>query len=261
MRTAAADIVLPKFGALDDSEFWHEAGNEAVTIVDNKVESFLANRLAELLPGSVVLAEEATKRRPSLRDLLNGTAPVWLLDPLDGTSNFVAGIPCFSIMAALVERGQTTASWMLDPLTDVLAVCQRGAGAFVGEDRIHTPSRSREASRLQGAILKRFLPPDIRSHIESRETLFGKVLPGLKCAGHEYPALATGRKDFALFWRTEPWDHVPGALFLEEAGGHVARLDKRAYRPADPGQGLLAAGSEEIWDAVHAALDLPSRGI
>ena len=257
LRSAATEIVLPHFGSLQASEIRHETGNEVVTIVDHKVESFLASQLAELLPGSVVLGEEAAKRQPSLRDLLDGTSLVWLLDPLDGTGNFVAGIPCFSIMATLVERGQTTMSWMLDPLTNVLAACEWGAGAFVGEHRIHAPSRLPDASQLRGAILKRFLPPDLRLHVESREALFGQVLPGMKCAGHEYPALATGEEDFALFWRTEPWDHAPGALFLEEAGGHVARLDGQAYRPADPGQGLLAAGSEEIWNTAHAALGLP----
>jgi fructose-1,6-bisphosphatase/inositol monophosphatase family enzyme len=57
-----------------------------------------------------------------------------------------------------------------------------------------------------------------------------------------------------MFWRTEPWDHAPGALFITEAGGRVARLDRSTYTPVDQGKGLLVAQNEETWYAVESAL-------
>jgi len=79
-------------------------------------------------------------------------------------------------------------------------------------------------------------------------------LPGLRCAGHEYPSIAQGRQNFVLFWRTEPWDHAPGALFMSEAGAHVARPDGSPYRPLDGGQGLLVADNQANWNAVAQLL-------
>jgi fructose-1,6-bisphosphatase/inositol monophosphatase family enzyme len=75
------------------------------------------------------------------------------------------------------------------------------------------------------------------------------------CAGQEYPGIVVGENDFALFWRTLPWDHVPGTLFLTEAGGMVARLDGSEYRAVEHDRpGLLAAASPEIWHSVREVL-------
>ena len=86
------------------------------------------------------------------------------------------------------------------------------------------------------------------------DSRFGEILPGWRCSGRDYPAILTGGQDFALFWRALPWDHAPGALILEEAGGRVARLDGTPYRPRDDRPGLLAARSPAVWAAVAGAL-------
>jgi fructose-1,6-bisphosphatase/inositol monophosphatase family enzyme len=82
------------------------------------------------------------------------------------------------------------------------------------------------------------------------------MLPGLRCAGFEYPAVASAEEHFAVFWRTLPWDHAPGALVLAEAGGHVARLDGRPYRPAEKGAGLLVAQNRAVGESVRRGLGL-----
>ena len=73
---------------------------------------------------------------------------------------------------------------MFDPLSEIRAVCERGGGAFLGEERILVNSRQTASRLLRGAIFKRFLPKDVRSDIESREGGIGTILPGLMCAGH-----------------------------------------------------------------------------
>lgn len=254
MRQTAAQAILPRFRALHANEIEEKSPGEQVTAADREAEILLTAGLMALLPGSAVLGEEAASAQPDTVQRLSGKADLWIVDPLDGTSNFVEGKPIFSVMVALMHRGETVASWMLDPLTDVLAVAQKGGGAWLGGQRITTPRAVPEDRDLRGAVLTRFLPPELRLSIEARAQHVGGILPGLRCAGHEYPAVATGAQNFVLFWRTEPWDHAPGALFITEAGGYVARLDGTPYVPMDGGKGLLVAQNRETWQAVARCL-------
>jgi fructose-1,6-bisphosphatase/inositol monophosphatase family enzyme len=82
--------------------------------------------------------------------------------------------------------------------------------------------------------------------IDRLRAAVGELLPTQRCAGHEYPLVASGARQFALYWRTLAWDHAPGALVLSEAGGTVTHLDGTAYRPAHPRQGLLLSGNAHI---------------
>jgi fructose-1,6-bisphosphatase/inositol monophosphatase family enzyme len=142
LRAAAAGFVLPRYHALQSSDIKQKSSADVVTVVDHEVESFLAQQLMDLMPGSKVVGEEAAASRPSLYDLLSEDGTVWLIDPLDGTANFVAGVPYVSIMVALIKRGRTVASWMLDPLSDTLAICERGGGG-VSRKEPHLCCRSR----------------------------------------------------------------------------------------------------------------------
>ena len=254
MRQTAAQAILPRFRALHVSEIEEKSPGEQVTAADREAETLLTAGLMALLPGSSVLGEEATSAQPDTVQRLSGHADLWIVDPLDGTSNFVEGKPIFSVMVALMRRGEAVASWMLDPLTDVLAVAQKDGGAWLGGQRITTPCAVPEDRDLRGAVLTRFLPPELRLSIEARSQHVGGITAGLRCAGHEYPAVATGAQNFVLFWRTEPWDHAPGALFITEAGGYVARLDGSPYVPLDGGKGLLVAQNRETWQAVARSL-------
>jgi fructose-1,6-bisphosphatase/inositol monophosphatase family enzyme len=254
MRRAVAQAILPRFRALHASEIEEKSPGEQVTAADREAEALLTAGLLALLPGSAVLGEEAASAQPDTMQRLSGYADLWIVDPLDGTSNFVEGKPVFSVMVALMRHGETVASWMLDPLTDILAVAQKGGGAWLGGQRIVTTRTVPDERDLRGAVLTRFLSPELRSSIESRAQRIGGVLPGLRCAGHEYPDVATGVQNFVLFWRTEPWDHAPGALFIIEAGGHIARLDGTPYVPLDGGKGLLVAQNRETWLSVARCL-------
>lgn len=254
IRLTAAEAILPRFRVLRSDEIEEKSPGELVTAADRESETLLTKGLMRLLPDSVVIGEEAATMRPELHQRLTEEADLWIVDPLDGTSNFVEGKPCFSVMVALLRRGQTVASWMLDPLTDTLAVAERGSGAYLNGERIVASRASPAPNALRGAVLTRFLPPLLKAKIEDRAQRVREILPGLRCAGHEYPGIVTGAQHFALFWRTEPWDHAPGALFIVEAGGWVARLDRTPYSPVDQGKGLLAAQNEETWYIVESAL-------
>jgi fructose-1,6-bisphosphatase/inositol monophosphatase family enzyme len=253
MRDVAARAILPRFRALNRLDIEEKSPGELVTVADREAEQLLSHALVAALPGSRAVGEESCARNPRLLAGLDQDL-VWLIDPLDGTSNFVAGSECFSVMVALLRAGETIAAFMLDPLTDVLCWAERGGGAYQAGQRVQTALEARPAAQLRGAVLTKYMPFELREEVTPRLARIGTVLPGLRCAGAEYPALATARHDFAMFWRTLPWDHAPGTLFLCEAGGVALRFDGSPYRPADGRYGLLAARNRAAWSEADRAL-------
>lgn len=245
LREVAASVIMPRFRRLGENDVRAKSPGEDVTIADEEAERLLTLALRDLVPGSVVVGEEAAAQAPDLLARI-GDGTVWLVDPLDGTSNFVAGDPCFATMVSLLRDGRSVASWMLSPASGRLHVAEAGSGAWIDGVRCRSgPAPS--WGRLRGSVLTRFLPPSLRETILEGARGGAEILPGLRCAGEEYPAIATGRQDFAVFWRALPWDHAPGILFLEEAGGRAAGFDGRRYRAVDHGSGILATATPELW--------------
>lgn len=254
IRAAAAEAILPRYQQLAAADITEKSPGELVTAADHASEQIITAGLLALLPGSLVVGEEATEADSSLLSRLSAGGYVWLVDPLDGTRNFAEGHGPFAVMVALLRDGVTLACWMLDPLSGTCAIAEAGAGATVGGVRAHAPTACPPLSALRGAVLTRYLPPDVRARVEVRLPAFGEILPGFGCAGREYPAIVLGEQDFALFRRTLPWDHAPGVLFAREAGATASRLDGSPYQPADSRTGLLIAGNIAIWEQARAAL-------
>ena len=253
LREAAAAAILPRFRALAAGDVEEKSPGEIVTRADREAERLLLPRLLALVPGSVAIGEEQAAADPSVLARIDADA-VWLVDPLDGTANFVAGDPRFAVMAALLRRGEAVASWMLDPLGDVVRTAVRGAGAHVGHERVRCRAAPVATADLRGAVLTRFLPPEIAAAIADRAGSIGRITSGVRCAGVEYPAIVDGAQEFAIFWRTLPWVHAPGALFVTEAGGRVTRLDGSRYCVGDGRSGLFVARDEGVAEQVRNVL-------
>lgn len=244
LRKTAEEFVLPRFTRLETGDIHHKAGDELVTIVDREVEDRLTQVLPELVPGSRVIGEEACAAYPALLESLDD-GWVWLVDPIDGTRNFAEGRAPFAIMVALLNRGEVVSSWLLDPLSGRLCTAERGSGAWVNQRRLK-PSDIVPLGHAVGIVSRAFLPPEQAGLPAVLEGRVRKVLPTQRCAGFEYPQVALGEVHFALYWRTLPWDHAAGTLFLLESGGVVNHLDGRPYRPAAPRPGLLLAANSEL---------------
>lgn len=193
-------------------------------------------------------------------EALHGERPVWLVDPLDGTPQFLDGSPDHAIMLALVQAGVTLCAVVHQPQHQRTYTAEAGSGTWRDGVRLHREAAEPlDLKSLRGAVLRRFLDRSARAAVESNEERFGDLTPGTTCAGVEYPRIVEGDADFLLFWRTLAWDHAPGALLLTEAGGAAIRPDGTAYRSDDSRAGLLAAADRATAEAVLRGLGLHER--
>ncbi|MCX5062468.1 MULTISPECIES: inositol monophosphatase family protein [unclassified Streptomyces] len=224
VRTAAAAEIMPRFRRLAAHEVDQKAGPyDLVTDADRLAERYLTKTLGALLPGSVVVGEEAVHADPTTYEAIQGDAPVWIVDPVDGTRQFVHGDSGFCTLVALARHGVLLASWTYAPARAQLAVAMRGRGAFLNDERLHagSPAPGRD---LQVANSH----PDYTTD-EQKSELLGLWTDGVAprpcgSAGLEYLAIARGELDATAFTWEAAWDHAAGILLVEEAGGaHLTR--------------------------------------
>lgn len=243
IREAALLEIVPRFRNLQAGDVREKSPGEVVTAADDAMEERLADALLALLPGSVLVGEESASADAALFELLLGDAPVWLVDPLDGTANFAAGSPVFGTMVCLVHRGATAAAWIHLPMTGQRLVAECGSGAWLDGRRLRIGPPAEPLRVLLGT---KFFPSPLREQIEATRGLFD-THPSAHCAASTYAQLATGGLDAALYYRLMPWDHAPGILVHAEAGGYSARLNGEPYSPLVQTGGLLVAPSPEEW--------------
>lgn len=251
MREVAAAVIVPRFGRLAAADLHRKQAGDLVTVADREAEEILTARLLEILPGSRVVAEEAASADPSLLAQVAAPGATWVVDPLDGTTNFASGQEPFAVMVALLRDGLPVAAWILDPVTGTAAVAERGSGTYLGGTRVVVRTEHRPPHQLTGYAASSYRAPSPAAV---------RVTSGRNCAGFDYLALLRDEQQFALFHRTLPWDHAPGVLLVEEAGGVAWRTDGTPYLPADDRTGLLVAQNQHGWDAVRSALlaDIPT---
>ena len=252
LREVAAAEIAPRFRQLSTDDVRHKSPGDLVTVADEAAERVLSQRLTDLAPGTVVVGEEAAAADPAVLDRLSHEAPAWVIDPVDGTANFAAGMPLFAIMLSLVRDGAARAAWILDPLTDVMAMAEEGGGAWSDGQRLSV-APAEEPAKMSGAVGYRYGRRPLVRKIAGRSHRVGPTFT-LRCAGQEYLALLRAQSHFSIYHRILPWDHAAGQLLHAEAGGYSARLDGSPYRPTVFDGGLLLAPDRTSWNAIHAVL-------
>lgn len=253
LREAAAQIVMPFWRNLGRDDVTEKSAGDVTTSADTWCEAFLSSHLPGLFEGSLVLGEESVYDDPDLLTALQSDAPVWVIDPLDGTKYFAAGQPEFAIMVCLIQSGTTIGAWILNPLEGVFTSAERGCGAFEGSERLVVEPSNLPLNRIRGVVATWYLPDSLRSTAEAALDSF-LYIERTRCAGHNYPSFAKNELQFLFFYRTLVWDHAPGVLIAEEAGGYVRRLDGTEYSPVDDRKGLLCANNPETWKSVQRTL-------
>jgi fructose-1,6-bisphosphatase/inositol monophosphatase family enzyme len=251
MADAAAVEIMPRWRALTASEIRTKSADwDLVTDADVNAERMLTAALRALIDIPVV-GEEATTANESLLDIVGAPGACWVVDPVDGTRNFVDGKETFACMIALVDEGRTRAAWITYPSTGREIHAARGIGAFLDGERIVTPPPA-EPYALRGAIGARFVQGG-RDAVLERASALGPASPIRFCAGWDYLDVITGITDYVSFSRTLPWDHAPGSLIAREAGLDSRRHDGSEYLPGDGGRGILTA-HPSVWQRVADAL-------
>jgi fructose-1,6-bisphosphatase/inositol monophosphatase family enzyme len=253
IRATARDEIMPRFGKLGRGEVREKKPGDPVTVADTAAEARLARELVALSPGSVAVGEEAADADPRRVDALAGEAPVWLLDPLDGTSNFVQGIPCFAVMVAYCRSGDVAAAWIHDPVSGSIVSAVAGGGAWRDHRQLRLPAPP--ALGEQRGSMNRRLRLAFAGRRRTNPKAIPEVLERHGCVGHEYMDLGSGQLHFAQYGgRLKPWDHAGGYLIHREAGGFAALAsDGRSYRPGDGifAGDLLLAPDAESWHALR----------
>lgn len=258
LRQAGRNEVMPRFRKLGAGEVRQKTGPlDLVTEADEAAERAITAGLIRRFPGAAIVGEEATSADPSRLELLADAELAFVVDPVDGTANFAAGLPLFGVMAAAVVRGEVVAAVIHDPVCDDTALALRGAGAWIetrsgqrSELRVAAPVPARE---MIGNVSWRYLP-------EAQRRLVCANLPRLggswdyRCAAHEYRMACAGHCHMLFFNRLLPWDHAPGWLLHQEAGGYSARLDGTPYSPLLTDGGLICAPDRASWQAVRDVL-------
>ena len=254
LREAGQREIMPRFRNLEAGSVRAKSGPlDLVTEADEAAERLITAGLRRLFPGCIVVGEEAATADPSLLNTLKDAELAFVVDPVDGTANFAAGLPLFGVMAAAIVRGEVVASVIHDPVGDDCALALRGEGAWMetatGATRDLRVKAPAPVGEMAGNVSWRFLPEPRRGVVCGN---LSKVAGSwdYRCAAHQYRMVADGHCHFLFFNRLYPWDHAPGWLLHREAGGYAAQFDGRGFDPMRIDGGLICAPDRESWQAL-----------
>jgi myo-inositol-1(or 4)-monophosphatase len=195
--------------------------NDFVTEVDRAAEAVIIDTLREVYPSHAILAEESGRSG----DCDNAEFQ-WIIDPLDGTTNFIHGFPQYAVSIALTHKGVLTHAVVFDPNRNELFTASKGAGAFLNDKRIRVSKRA----KLDESLLGTGFPYRMFDHADTYLAIFKELTR--RSAGIRRPGsasldlawLAAGRIDGFWEFGLAPWDMAAGALLILEAGGLVSDL-------------------------------------
>lgn len=243
----AARALKRDFGEIEKLQVSLKGPANFVSAADRRAEETLYAELAKARPGYSFLGEEGGHREGTDK------SHTWIVDPLDGTTNFLHGIPQFAIAIALRREVTVVAGLVFNPATDEMFIAERGKGAFLNEQRIRVAGRH----RLADAVIACGLPHIGRSNIAlaARETnAMQSEVAGLRrfgAAALDLAWVAAGRLDGYWERNLSPWDIAAGLILVREAGGFVSDCDGGD----DPlAAGHIAVGNETIHSEILRVL-------
>ncbi len=223
-RTAGAIINRASLD-LDRLQVNSKAPNDFVTEVDHAAEAAIIDTLLSAYPGHGILAEESGSARGA-RD----SEYVWIIDPLDGTTNFIHGLPTYAVSIGLAFRQQIQQAVVYDPARNDLFFASKGRGAFLNDKRLRVSKRTRIADALIGTGFPFRKGDDLSHYLRILETVMKS------CAGVRRPGaaaldlcyVAAGWYDAFFETGLSPWDVAAGSLIVTEAGGLVGNFTAEA---------------------------------
>lgn len=217
-RRGAAIINRASFD-IDRITVTEKGHNDFVTEVDQAAEQAIIDILKNAYPDHAILAEESG----ASDNLHDENENVWIIDPLDGTTNFIHGFPQYCVSIALQQRGQITQAVIYDPTRNDLFTATKGAGAYLNDKRIRVTKRDKIGDALIGTGFPYTDMSDLDEYMKMfrimTEKSAGLRRPGAAALDLAY--VAAGRLDGFFEKKLKPWDIAAGSLLITEAGGIV----------------------------------------
>lgn len=243
----AARSLIRDFGEVENLQVSMKSPGDFVSAADKRAEKILLDELKRARPGFGFLMEESGVIEGD--DLQHR----WIIDPLDGTTNFLHGIPIFAISVALERQGQIVAGVVYNPIMDELYVAERGGGAFVNDRRLRVAARRDLIECVVGTGVPHVGRGDHSAYLAELRAIMNETAGVRRCgaAAIDLCWVASGR--FDAFWERylHPWDMAAGLLIIREAGGFVSDADGGDAMFAS---GSVLAGNEDIHRKVLAVL-------
>jgi len=216
---ASKQELLPRFAEVTRAE---KPDGSIVTSADIAMQKNIQENLNRLWPEYNFLGEEMTEDEQ--QSLLNDSnMGLWCLDPLDGTSNFAAGIPFFAVSLALIINGEVVLGLVYDPVRDECFSAQKGQGAWLNTTRLTAREFGLPLNRSIAVVDFKRLPAPLAAKLVKHPPYYSQRNFG--SVALEWCWLAAGRFQVYLHGRQRVWDYAAGSLILAEAGGHAATLE------------------------------------
>ncbi|MGN6226586.1 MAG: inositol monophosphatase family protein [Dyella sp.] len=242
---AAGNIILRYMNRIDGLNIVEKQQMDFVSEVDKLAEAEIIKELRRAYPDHAILGEESGAI---------GKGPLqWVIDPLDGTHNYLRGIPHFSVSIALLEKGVPMHGVVFDPLRDELFTASKGDGAFLNDRRMRVSKRE----NLGGAVIATGFPYRQRAHLNPQLDMTRAILGQAEdirrsgSAALDLAYTAAGRYDGYFEIGLKPWDMAAGVLLVHEAGGRYCDF---AGRDGIPDSGNLIAGNLNVAKAMVDAI-------
>jgi myo-inositol-1(or 4)-monophosphatase len=222
---AAGSIINRAALDLENIQIGHKGANDFVSEVDHAAEAAIIDILLEAYPGHGILAEESGRERGA-----KDSEFTWIVDPLDGTTNFLHGFPVYAVSIALAHRGIVQQACVYDPTRNDLYIASRGRGAFLNDRRLRVSKRT----RLSDALIGTGFPFRRGDNFKRYLKMFEEVMQ--HCAGLRRPGaaaldlcwVASGAYDGFFETGLNPWDVAAGSLIVTEAGGLIGNFTGEA---------------------------------
>lgn len=245
---AAREELLPRFARVS---FERKGDASPVTEADLAVHARLNVALCERWPDVAFLSEEMPPEQQET--LLAADGPLWVLDPLDGTSNFVAGVPHCCVSLAYLKDGEVQLGLVYDPFRQELFHAERGGGAYLNHVPLRAAGPGRPLSQSIAIVDFKRLPVALRRRLAEHPPYASQRNFG--AGALDWAWLAAGRGHVYLHGGQKLWDFAAGALILSEAGGHSSTLDGDAvYKRTVAPRSVVAAQRRACFDEWNAWL-------
>jgi len=239
---SAGSVIARGFENVDDLEIQHKGNNDFVTRIDKEAEQAIIEKIKQSYPTHSFVGEEG--------GVIEGDKDFkWVIDPLDGTTNFIKGIPHFAVSIALLYKGRLDQAVVFDPIRSELFTASRGNGAQLNGRRI----RASKARELGSTILATAFPFKDKDKLPSVMKTFGEIFAEAgdirRCgsAALDLAYVAAGRYDGYWEQGVKPWDIAAGELLVRESGGLVTDY-QGGNDPMHTGE--IVAGSPRVVQAL-----------